>query len=221
VTSRDMRDTSIRWCHVTSQLDHSNRAFVTDVTARGEKRDKLAKCHACHGVTTEAKPYVLGKPLSYCEGVDMEVLKPPPDENGSRNKGGRPRGSMTFSKKTFIELARKNPREAFENLRYLALHDENSFVRLAATKIWIEYSAGKPPEGEGAAYTGPPVVNVITGVRVSGEAALPAPRPLLPDGRDPFEQPAAPSGSRPMGRALVAEPPQHRLFEGEADKRSE
>jgi hypothetical protein len=61
------------------------------------------------------------------------------------------------------------------------------------------------------------MVQVVTGVMGDISATPPA-RPLLPDGRDPFEQPPpAPSSSRPVGRAPVAEPPQHRLFEGEAD----
>jgi hypothetical protein len=78
-------------------------------------------------------------------------------------------------------------------------------------KLWIEYGYGKPiaaDENQG----GPATINVITGVRRDPEfgnwANDPPPaRPLLPDGRDPFEQPAPPCGSRPIGRAPVAEPP--------------
>lgn len=156
----------------------------------------------------------------------MERLETPALANAPKNKGGRPRGSMTFNKKSFLELARKNPREAFENLRKLALYDENSFVRVAATKIWIEYAAGKPPEGEGSG-SAVTQVNVITGVRdAAGEVRYgpvgkgefwqpetPPHGPLLPDGRDPFET----HGAKPTPRAPVLEPVQHKLYEGEPE----
>lgn len=145
----------------------------------------------------------------------MDVLNGPPPVHTGKSKGGRPRGAMTFSKKSFIELARKNPGEAFENLRHLALHDENSFVRLAATKIWIEYSSGKPPEGEGGSSV--TEVRVITGVPrrdyVPGELGY---GPVMPDGTRPFETHAAKPAPRPAGRPACAEPPQHRLYEAEA-----
>ena len=80
-------------------------------------------------------------------------------------------------------------------------------------------------------------VSVITGVRGPGPyECLPPPRPLLPDGRDPFEEHGQPLGHdggmpvsaaksthaggssiRPMGIPPVTEPPQHKLFEGPPD----
>jgi hypothetical protein len=150
----------------------------------------------------------------------MDVLNPSPLEHAPKNKGGRPRGSMVLSKRTFVELCRKNPREAFENLRKLALHGENDYVRVAATKIWIEYAAGKPPEGEGGG-AGPSIVNVITGVRGDGDiSATPPARPLLPDGRDPFETHGGKPAARPISRAPAVEPVQHRLFEREPPDKS-
>ena len=42
--------------------------------------------------------------------------------------------------------AARTERKLYQNLRRLALHGENDYVRVAATKLWIEYGFGKPPE---------------------------------------------------------------------------
>jgi hypothetical protein len=127
------------------------------------------------------------------------------------------------AKRSNAEHARQYGEEMIDRLVEIARSGEPDAARIVAANSVLERGFGKVLGSDPTATT-PTQINVITGVRVSGDSgisATPPPRPLLPDGRDPFEQPAAPSGSRPMGRALVAEPPQHRLFEGEADKRSE
>jgi hypothetical protein len=53
---------------------------------------------------------------------------------------------MTKVKRELRDWCRKDGKEAYQNLRRLALHGENDYVRVAATKLWIEYGFGKPSE---------------------------------------------------------------------------
>jgi hypothetical protein len=131
--------------------------------------------------------------------------------------------SASFSRRSsFVSFALST--RAVEIIAEIAERGEPDATRYLAAKYLIERGYGLPEGIESQA--GPTVVNVLTGVRGAdrpGEPGYDPPpsRPLLPDGRDPFEQSAtAPSGSRPTGRAPVSDPPQHRLFEGEPETSS-
>jgi hypothetical protein len=160
----------------------------------------------------------------------MEINNPPEPAHGSDNEGrrprGRPRGAMTRVKRELREWLWKKPEELAANIRDNALHHPDGFVRLGFSKLWAEYAYGKPLPADGENPSGPQIVRVITGVRRDpefgnwGNDSPPSPpaRPLLPDGRDPFERPPPPARPvRPVGRAPIAEPAQHRLFEGEPE----
>jgi hypothetical protein len=71
------------------------------------------------------------------------IINSPEPEHAPRNKGGRPRGAMTRVKRDLRDWCRKDGRKAFEELRRLALDNADSWVRLAAVKLWIEYGHGK------------------------------------------------------------------------------
>ena len=95
----------------------------------------------------------------------------------------------------FRELCIKNGPEALDIIMDIARSGEPDLARFAAAKFIIERGYG-PADGENP---GPPaVVNVITGVRVSGSgvADLPQHQPRLPDGcpilRQPVVEPPAP-----------------------------
>jgi hypothetical protein len=139
----------------------------------------------------------------------------PKPKGGARPDAGRKRVSKLLSTVKFRELCIKHGPRALEIIMDIAEHGEPDAARFLAAKFIIERGYGVNPDeppGDGAR----PILNIITGVR--GETvANPPQRPLLPDGRDPFEQPPAPASSRPVGRAPVAEPVQHRLFEGEPE----
>lgn len=122
------------------------------------------------------------------------------------------------AKRSNAEHARQYGAEMIDRLVEIARHGEPDAARIVAANSVLERGFGKVLGSDPTATTGPTVVRVITGVHdpTPGEG-LPPPRPLLSDGRDPLAKP--PPGSRPVGRAPVQEPLQHRLFEADdADK---
>jgi hypothetical protein len=127
-----------------------------------------------------------------------------------KNKGGRPRGPMNKIKRDLRDWCRKSGKEAYDNLRKLALYDENSFVRFAATKEWLAYGYGKPPNNPDEIPTA-----VNNAIRVTGTGGslqdvkviecVPGPDgklvdlpPILPDWKEePADRrPPAPRSSR-------------------------
>jgi hypothetical protein len=130
--------------------------------------------------------------------------------------GGQKSPFRRKAKRSNAEYARQYGAEMIDRLVEIARSGEPDAARIVAANSVLERGFGKVLGSDPTATT-PTQINVITGVRDRGpNEALPASRPLLPDGRDPFEQPPpAPPGSRPIGHAPVAEPMQHRLFEDE------
>jgi hypothetical protein len=130
----------------------------------------------------------------------------------------RPGRKSTFrrkAKRSNAEHARLYGVEMIEHLVEIARHGEPDAARIVAANSVLERGFGKVL-GSDPTQTTPAQITVVTGVRGDG-VINPPQRPLLPDGRDVFETHAAkplPSSSRPLGRAPVEEPVQHRLFEG-------
>jgi len=112
----------------------------------------------------------------------MGIINPPPSANGQKNKAGRPFGALTKVRRCLRDLARKSFREAFENIRKHSLYDENSFVRLAATKEWLDRGFGKPVAADEVPGVSATVVNVLTGVRGDAADMQQTRHPRLPDG---------------------------------------
>jgi hypothetical protein len=158
-----------------------------------------------------------------------------PEARARMLSGLKPGGQKTpyrrKAKRSNAEHARQYGQEMIDRLVEIARHGEPDAARIVAAHSVLDRGFGKVLGSDPAATT-PQIVNVVTGVHRDPEfgkwggdtVANPPQRPLLPDGRDPFEQPAPPArpvrssdSPRPMGRAPVAEPPSHRLFEGEAD----
>jgi hypothetical protein len=89
--------------------------------------------------------------------------------HGRKNKGGRPFGALTKVRRDLPDWARKDCKQVFENLKHLALHGENEFVRLPATKEWLDRGFGKPVAADGENAGAIAQINVITGVREGSE----------------------------------------------------
>lgn len=128
------------------------------------------------------------------------------------------------AKRSNAEHARQYGAEMIDKLVEIARHGEPDAARIVAANSVLERGFGKVL-GSDPTQTTPTQITVVTGVNRSPEfgkwgsdnSATPS-RPLLPDGRDPFETHAVkptPASARPIGRAPVAEPVQHKLFEGE------
>jgi hypothetical protein len=136
-------------------------------------------------------------------------------------KPGGKKGQRRPAKRSNAEHARQYGAEMIDRLVEIARSGEPDAARIVAANSVLERGFGKVM-GSDPAQTTPTRITVVTGVRNLGPGeALPPQRPLLPDGRDPFEPPPPPP--RPFLRALrgpVAEPPSPvRLTEGEPPKR--
>jgi hypothetical protein len=76
---------------------------------------------------------------------------------------------MTRVKRDLRDWCRKDGKKAFDELRKLALDNPDSWVRLAAVKLWIEYGYGKPLSAEGENPGAITQVRVITGERMGAD----------------------------------------------------
>jgi hypothetical protein len=136
-----------------------------------------------------------------------------PYKGGPQPGSGRIRKSRLLSTVKFRELCIKHGPRALEIIAEIAERGEPDLVRLAAAKFLIERGYGVADDAPG----GPTQVTVITGVRDGNydsdgrPVCGPSHRPTMPDGSNPFaehgDKPPPPSGSRPMMRGPVAEPP--------------
>jgi len=102
-------------------------------------------------------------------------------------KPGGKKGQRRTAKRSNAEYARQFGEEMINHLAEIARSGEPDAARIVAANSVLERGFGKVLGADPEA-TRPAIVNVITGVH--GESATPAARPLLPDGRNPLEEPA-------------------------------